>query len=99
MRGDCGVAGEGRLVGVPKFHFSAKFTMPLTNITSDWMSSTFSGLCIILNIGSLSCLLGCNKMVCSSYYRTHVDLVSCLLCAGWLSDDSWQRISVLSLQR
>ena len=35
MRGDSGVAGEGKVVGVPKFHSSGKFTMPLTNINSD----------------------------------------------------------------
>ena len=46
MRGDCGVAGEGRLVGVPKFHCWGKSTMPLTNINSDWMSNASSGLCI-----------------------------------------------------
>ena len=47
MRGDGGVAGEGRVVGVPKFHSWGKFTMPLTNINSDWMSNASSGLCII----------------------------------------------------
>ena len=34
MRGDSGVAGEGRVVGIPKFHSWGKFTMPLTNINS-----------------------------------------------------------------
>ena len=48
VRGDCGVAGEGRLVGVPKFHSWGKCTMPLTIIKSDWMSNASSGLCIIL---------------------------------------------------
>ena len=48
MRGDSGVAGEGRVVGVPKFHSWVKCTMPLTNINSDWMSNASSGLCIIL---------------------------------------------------
>ena len=37
MRGDGGVAGEGRVVGVPKFH----------KYHSDWMSNASSGLCII----------------------------------------------------
>ena len=37
--GDSGVAGEGRVVGVPKFHSWGKCTMPLTNINSDWMSN------------------------------------------------------------
>ena len=35
MRGDSGVAGEGRVVGVAKFHSWGKCTMPLTNINSD----------------------------------------------------------------
>ena len=46
MRGDSGVAGEGRVVGVPKFHSWGKCTMPLTNINSDGMSNASSGLCI-----------------------------------------------------
>ena len=48
MRGDGGVAGEGR-IGVPKFHSWNKCTMPLTNINSDWMSNASYGLCIILD--------------------------------------------------
>ena len=48
MRGDSGVAGEGRVVGVPKFHLWGKCTMSLTNINSDWMFNASSGLCIIL---------------------------------------------------
>ena len=46
MRGEGGVAGEGRVVGVPKFHSWDKCTMPLTNINSDWMSNASSGLFI-----------------------------------------------------
>ena len=72
MRGDGGVAGEGRIVGVPKFHSWGKRTMALTNINSDWMSNASSGLCIILDCikllyyaGPLSCILGCNN---SMYY-------------------------------
>ena len=49
MRGDGGVSGEGRVVGVPKFHYWGKCTMLLTNIQSDLMSNTLSGLCIILD--------------------------------------------------
>ena len=68
MRGDSDVAGEGRVVGIPKFHSWGKCTMPLTNINSDWMSSAFSGLCIILYYliiyaGPLSCILGCNYII------------------------------------
>ena len=48
MRGDGGVAGEGRVGGVPKFHSWGKCTMTLTNINSDWMSNASSGLRIIL---------------------------------------------------
>ena len=48
MRVDSGVAGEGRVVGIPKFYSWGKCTMPLMNINSDWMSNGFSGLCIIL---------------------------------------------------
>ena len=47
MRSDSGVAGEGRVVGVPKFHSWGKCTMPLANINSDWMSNASSGLRII----------------------------------------------------
>ena len=49
MRGDGGVAGERRVVGVPKFHSWDKCTMPLTNINSDCMSNASSGLCINLH--------------------------------------------------
>ena len=35
VRGDGGVAGEGRVVGVPKLHSWGKCTMPLMNINSD----------------------------------------------------------------
>ena len=45
VRGD-GVAGEGRVVGVTKFHSWGKCTMPLMNINSDWMPNASSGLCI-----------------------------------------------------
>ena len=48
VRGDGSVAGEGRVVGLPKFHSWGKCTMPLTNMNSDWMSNASSGLCIIL---------------------------------------------------
>ena len=43
MRGDSGVAGEGRVAGIPKFHSWGKCTMTLTNIKSDWMSKPSSG--------------------------------------------------------
>ena len=48
MSGESGVAGEGRVVGEPKFHSLGKCIMPFTNINSDWMSNASSGLCIIL---------------------------------------------------
>ena len=68
MRGDSGVAGEGRFAGIPKFSSWGKYTMLLSNINSDWMSTASSGLCIIYIIlfiylyyaGALSRILGCN---------------------------------------
>ena len=48
MRGDSGVTGEERVAGIPKFHSWGKYTMPLTNINSDWIINASSGLCIIL---------------------------------------------------
>ena len=56
---DSGVTGEGR-VGMPKFHSWGKYTMPLTNVSSDWMSNASSGLCINLYYlhGSFKCILG-----------------------------------------
>ena len=50
MRGEGGVAGDGRVVGVPKFYSWGKYTMSLMNINSDWMSNTSSSLCINLFI-------------------------------------------------
>ena len=66
MRGEGGVAGEGKVVGVPKFHFWGKCTMPLTNINSDWMSNA-SLACVltyiiyIIYVGPLFRILECNK--------------------------------------
>ena len=48
MKGEGSVAGEGSVVGVPKFHSWNKCNMPLTNINSDRMSNAFSGQCINL---------------------------------------------------
>ena len=36
------VAGEGRVVGLSKFHSWCKCTIPLTNINSDWMTNASS---------------------------------------------------------
>ena len=73
MRGDGGVAGEGRVVGVPKFHSWGKCTMPLMNVNSDWMSNASSGLCIyiicIIYVGPLICILGCNYSRCTGKYH------------------------------
>ena len=41
MRGDCGVGGEGRVVGVPKLHSWGKCTMTLTNLASQPYFSLF----------------------------------------------------------
>ena len=48
MKVEGGVAGEGRVVDLPKFHSCGKYTMPLRNINSDWISNGSSGLYIIL---------------------------------------------------
>ena len=61
MRSEGGVAGEGRVVGVPKFHSCGKCTMSLTIINSDWMSNAYSGLCIIILRMFLVRILGCNE--------------------------------------
>ena len=37
VKGEGGVADEGRVFGVPKFHSCGKCSIPLTNIDSDWM--------------------------------------------------------------
>ena len=79
MRGEGGVAGEGRVVGVPKFHSWDKCTMALTNINSNWMSNTSSGLCINLFIlyyiilrGSFKCILGCNLYYVGPLSRVNI---------------------------
>ena len=61
MRGEGGVAGEGRVVDAPKFHSWGKCTMPLTIINPDWMSNAYSGLCIIILRMFLVRILGCNE--------------------------------------
>ena len=44
--GEGGVAGERKLVGVPKFYSWDKCILPLTNIQSNWMSNASSSLYI-----------------------------------------------------
>ena len=68
MRGEGGVAGEGRVVGVPKFHSWGKCTMPLTNINSDWMSNASSGLCINLVIMSITASQDAHKRLVLQVY-------------------------------
>ena len=74
MKGESGVACEGKVVGVPEFHSWDKCTMPLMNINLNWMSNASSGLCINLcylcylcylyYAGPLSRILGCNFVNC-----------------------------------
>ena len=64
VRVESGVAGEGRIIGVPKFHSWGKCTVSLTIINSDWMSNA-SDLCInlfilIIYTSPLFRILGCN---------------------------------------
>ena len=42
VKGEGSVAGDGKVIGAPKFHSWGKCTMPLTNINSDWMSNASS---------------------------------------------------------
>ena len=68
VRGDSSVAGEGRVVGVPKcakkvfgvpkFHSWGKCTMTLTNINSDWLSNTCVLYWVILRGSPLSASWG-----------------------------------------
>ena len=46
VMGEGGVAGERKVVGVPKFLSLDKCILPLTNIQSDGMSNASSSLCI-----------------------------------------------------
>ena len=50
MRVEGSVAGEGRVVGIPKFHSWGKCTIPLTKINSDWISNASSGPYVMLII-------------------------------------------------
>ena len=50
VRGDSGVAGEGRIVGVRKCHSWGKRIMPLTNVNSDWMSGSNASSGLHINI-------------------------------------------------
>ena len=49
MRGESGVAGEGKLVDEPKFYSQGDYTMTLTNIYLHETSNTSSALCINLH--------------------------------------------------
>ena len=66
MRGDGGVAGEGGVVGVPKFHSWCKCTMPFTKSTQIGCP-TLPLACVLYYIiylyyaGPLICILGCNS--------------------------------------
>jgi len=55
VRGEGGVAGEGRVVGVPKFHSWGKSTTPPTTINSDWMSKDYTAYIIYKVLYFTSC--------------------------------------------
>ena len=74
VRCDSGVAGEGRVVGVPRFHLWGKCTIPLTNINSDWMSNASSGLSIILFILRGSFVLH-NNILLTKFCQCHWTLL------------------------
>jgi len=90
VRGESGVAGEGRVVGVPKLHSWGKCTMPLTNINSDWMPNASSSLrinfcylCYLYCADPLSCTLGCNITSITAPQDAHKRLV--MQVAEWLT--------------
>ena len=65
MRGDSGAAGEGRVVGVLKFHSWGKCTMPneyqlRLDVQHFLWPVYYIGLYYIIYGGPLSCILGCN---------------------------------------
>ena len=62
MRGDSGVASEGRVVGTLKFHSWGKCAMPLTTIQLrlDVQRFLWPVYCYIIYAGPLSCILECN---------------------------------------
>ena len=80
MRGKGGVAGEGRVVGVPKFHFWGMCTLLLMNLNSTQIGCPTLPLACLLFIyitqvlyfpswGVINCGCGVNflhKNVCSS---------------------------------
>ena len=86
VKDEGGVASEGRVVGVPKFHSWGKCTMPLTNINSDWISNASSGLCINLCYlcyfaswgvtGTTNSYLTCT----TNYYRPYPRTIILRLC-------------------
>ena len=68
VRGEGGVAGEGRVVGVPKFHSWGKCTMPLTNINYLCLKRFQPPLWskVALPMGNLLLMI-CSKQGVSSY--------------------------------
>ena len=62
MKSEGGVAGEGRVVGVPKFHSWGKCTMPLTiQIGCPTRPLACELHCFVLYyVDPLFCILGCN---------------------------------------
>ena len=84
VRGEGGVAGEGRVVGVPKFHSWGKYTMALMIINSDWMSKASSGLWINLFILCYLFNTDCNKLTLFILNHYYSILVSPAFPAYWL---------------
>ena len=110
MRGDGGVASEGRVVGVPKFHSRSKCTVILTNINSDLMSKACSGLGIKVKWGNLerkfdfdTCCSGkiCSKSKTMFVWEAHLSTVkagkSCLTLLLYLGCTADQSLRVHKL--
>ena len=81
-----GIAGEGRVVGIPMFHFWGKCTMPLTNINSDWMPNASYGLCTIYlyYAGPLIRTLGCNHFTASIFKHSLIAHTQWIICSNLL---------------
>ena len=74
-----GVAGERRVVGVPRFHLWGKCTMPLTKLISTQVGCpTFPlarELYYLYYVGPLFCILGCNIILLTKFCQCHWTLL------------------------
>ena len=83
MRGEGGVAGEGSVVGAPKFHSWGKCTMPLNEhqLRLDVQRFLWPVYINLYYAGPLSCTLGCNIYPIETSIHANI----CPYCKDWLS--------------